>query len=93
MSNITRSFCKTARAERLKWFTSRDEAAEYALCSSRRLADYELGKAFPAPDVAAAMALAYKSYLLVNTYCDVCPVKKAKKQIKGTCCAKQMPSK
>jgi len=85
MPMMTRSseFHKVARTERLKWFSSREEAAIKALSSTRRLADYELGKIIPAPEIAASMALAYKSYLLANCYCEKCPMSKAKKSLKN----------
>ena len=52
-----------------------------APCSTRYLADIELGKCRPSPTVAADLGVTFKSKRLLKVYCDTCDVKCAMNKI------------
>lgn len=91
MNTSAREWHIYARSARMNaGFKSREKAVETDKipCCSRKLADYELGKEKPDPEIAATMALLYQNKLMLQIYCKSCPVKDTMNKLsqKGKTC-------
>lgn len=59
-----------------------DAAAEGIGVSERTMRNYEGGRSYPTPDVAAGMAKVYRNPFLAEMYCRECPVGQLRREQK-----------